>query len=62
MPFLGEIPLDMAIRETSDAGLPIVVTQPDSPHARAYLEIAAKVAAAVDSGSHARQQPRIVVN
>ena len=33
VPFLGEVPLDMAIRETSDAGLPIVATQPDGPHA-----------------------------
>lgn len=41
--FLGEVPLDIAIRETSDAGQPIVVSQPDSPHAQAYKAIAAKV-------------------
>ena len=41
--FLGEVPLDIAIRETSDAGTPIVVSQPDSPHAQAYAAIAAKV-------------------
>ena len=40
VPFLGQIPLDMAIRETSDAGTPIVHAQPDSPHAKAYLDIA----------------------
>ena len=40
VPFLGEVPLDMTIRETSDAGLPIVATQPDSPHAAAYRAIA----------------------
>ena len=40
VPFLGEVPLDMAIRETSDAGLPIVATQPDGPHAAAYRAIA----------------------
>ena len=41
--FLGEIPLDIQIRETSDQGTPIVVSQPDSPHAQAYRAIAAKV-------------------
>jgi ATP-binding protein involved in chromosome partitioning len=45
--FLGEVPLDMAIRETSDAGTPIVVKDPDGPHARAYLEIARKLAAKI---------------
>src|SRR6186997_66325 len=43
VPFLGEVPLVMAIRETSDAGLPIVATQPDSSNAAAYRAIAAKV-------------------
>ena len=32
--FLGEMPLDIAIRETSDGGKPIVVSEPDSPHCR----------------------------
>ncbi len=34
VPFLGEVPLDMSIRETSDAGLPVVATQPDGPQRR----------------------------
>ncbi len=42
--FLGEVPLDIAIRETSDLGHPIVVSQPTSPHAEAYLSIARKIA------------------
>ncbi|MBI5165242.1 MAG: iron-sulfur cluster carrier protein ApbC [Magnetospirillum sp.] len=41
--FLGEVPLDIAIRETSDRGEPIVVSKPSSPHAKAYRDIAAKV-------------------
>lgn len=41
--FLGEIPLDIKIRETSDAGTPIVVADPESPHAKAYGAIAQKV-------------------
>ncbi|MBV9560799.1 MAG: Mrp/NBP35 family ATP-binding protein [Bradyrhizobium sp.] len=43
VPFLGEIPLHMAIRETSDAGNPVVVSAPDGPHAAAYRAIAAAV-------------------
>jgi ATP-binding protein involved in chromosome partitioning len=59
VPFLGEVPLDMAIREASDAGKPIVVSQPDGPHARAYRAIADQVWDAV-SGAR-RPAPRIVV-
>jgi len=43
--FLGEIPLDLAIREQTDAGRPPVVAQPDGPQAAAYLEVARLVAA-----------------
>ena len=41
--FLGEIPLDGLIRETSDAGTPIVATAPDSPQGAAYLALARRV-------------------
>jgi len=41
--FLGEIPLDIKIRETSDGGHPIVDQSPDSPHAVAYQKIAKRV-------------------
>src|SRR5271163_2791488 len=41
--FLGEVPLDLAIRETSDEGRPITVSDPGSPHAQLFREIAAKV-------------------
>ena len=41
--FLGEIPLDLKIRETSDGGHPIVDAQPDSPHAQAYMKIAERL-------------------
>jgi len=58
--FLGEIPLDIAIRETSDGGQPIVVSQPQSPHAAAYREIAQKLWAKL-SGAQQRQGPRIVI-
>ena len=47
VPFLGEVPLDLAIRTQSDIGKPIVVAQPDAPSARTLREIAEKVAAQV---------------
>jgi ATP-binding protein involved in chromosome partitioning len=43
VPFLGEVPLHMDIREKSDAGLPVVATVPDGPLAAAYRDVAAKV-------------------
>lgn len=46
VPFLGEIPLHLDIRETSDAGDPIVLSKPESVEAQSYLEIARKIAAA----------------
>ncbi len=58
--FLGEIPLDIAIRETSDGGNPIVVSQPQSPHAAAYRGIAERIWTTL-SGAQARQGPRIVI-
>ena len=61
VPFLGEAPLHMLIRETSDGGRPLVATAPDSPQAQAYLAIAAKVRAALD-GAAARAAPRIVIS
>jgi ATP-binding protein involved in chromosome partitioning len=43
VPFLGEIPLHMSIRATSDAGTPVVDSEPDGPHAAIYRSIGAKV-------------------
>jgi ATP-binding protein involved in chromosome partitioning len=41
--FLGEIPLDLKIRLTSDGGTPIVAAEPDGPHAKAYVALAQKI-------------------
>ena len=46
-PFLGEVPLDMALRENSDNGTPLTATEPDGPHAKIYRDIASKVWAQV---------------
>ncbi len=43
MPFLGEVPLDMAIRETSDAGKPVVAADPGGPQAVAFRAIAREI-------------------
>jgi len=59
VPFLGEIPLVRAIRETSDAGTPIVVQEPNSPEAGTFLAIAERVAASLSAP--VRPPPRIVM-
>ena len=43
IPFLGEVPLVMEIRETSDLGRPVVATAPDGPEARAFRAIASSI-------------------
>ena len=47
VPFLGEVPLTMSIREFSDAGRPVVAVEPDSPHAALYKAMAAQVKSAL---------------
>ena len=60
--FLGEIPLDIAIRETSDDGRPIVVAEPDGPHATAYRDIAGRILDRLDAGSAGpKPAPKIVI-
>ena len=61
--FLGAIPLDIQIRETSDGGRPISATEPESPHAQAYAAIADKVAAGIVrvQAIQAKQAPNISI-
>jgi len=61
--FLGEVPLHMSVRETSDAGTPIVASAPASDEAQIYIPIARKSAApiAATKGARARKAPAIVV-
>ncbi|MBG6200653.1 ATP-binding protein involved in chromosome partitioning [Labrenzia sp. EL_13] len=62
VPFLGEVPLTMKIRETSDAGTPIVVSDPEGPMAAIYKDIASKVMSTIDNpaGAAGRAAPQIV--
>src|SRR6202163_3875577 len=59
VPFLGEVPLDMAIREKSDAGMPVVASDPDGPLAQCYRDIAARVRDGLQVAS--RSAPKIVI-
>jgi ATP-binding protein involved in chromosome partitioning len=62
VPFLGEIPLEMSVRQTSDAGLPIVATQPESTISTSYKVIAGQLLTQLAGGGLQRPAPRIVVD
>jgi ATP-binding protein involved in chromosome partitioning len=59
VPFLGEVPLDMRIRERSDAGEPIVASEPDSANAQSFRAIAERVRDGLKSAD--RPAPKIVI-
>ncbi|MBN9515020.1 MAG: iron-sulfur cluster carrier protein ApbC [Alphaproteobacteria bacterium] len=62
VPFLGEIPLHLDIRMTSDSGHPIVVSKPESAHAQVYKNIAGRVWKQLSANQRGpRAAPRIVV-
>ena len=45
LPFLGEIPLDLAIRLAGDGGTPVTAAEPDGPEARAFRAVARRLIA-----------------
>jgi ATP-binding protein involved in chromosome partitioning len=59
VPFLGEVPLAPDIREKSDAGAPVVATEPDGAHAKAFRDIAARVREGLAAES--RPAPKIII-
>jgi len=59
VPFLGEVPLAIDIREKSDAGAPVVASDPDGPHAASFRAIAARVREGLMAAS--RPAPNIVI-
>jgi ATP-binding protein involved in chromosome partitioning len=61
IPYLGEIPLDMAIRQTSDDGRPIVATDPEGVHAKHYIDIARQLWTSITTGAATKPAPRIVI-
>ncbi len=50
VPFLGEVPLDIAVRSAGDAGQPTAISAPDSPAGQAFYAIAARVLESVEQG------------
>jgi ATP-binding protein involved in chromosome partitioning len=62
VPFLGEAPLHMLIRETSDGGRPVVASAPDSAQAKAYLDIAERLRVALFETVKTRVPPRILMS
>jgi ATP-binding protein involved in chromosome partitioning len=59
VPFLGEVPLDIAIREQSDSGRPVAADL-DGEYAKIYCGIAAQVKASLEKG-RARAAPKITI-
>jgi len=60
--FLGELPLDIEIRTTSDEGKPITASQPDGIHAKAYRAIAEKIWDKAELLLKGRKGPKIVMS
>jgi len=60
VPFLGEVPLDLKVREGSDAGRPVTAVDPHSPQAAVYLNLAAKVKTLLETSAR-KEPPKIVV-
>jgi ATP-binding protein involved in chromosome partitioning len=58
--FLGEVPLDLQIRETSDEGRPITISDPQNPHALVFRAIATRLWEKL-TGEPRRPPPRIVI-
>lgn len=60
---LGQLPLDLRIREQTDSGTPTVVAEPDGAAAQAYLQTARRMAArlAMQGRDYSRRFPNIVV-
>ena len=59
--FLGEVPLDILIRQTSDEGRPIVVSNPDSEHSKVFREIADRLWDKIEGAGAPPKMPNIVM-
>jgi ATP-binding protein involved in chromosome partitioning len=60
---IGQLPLDLRIREQTDGGEPSVIAEPDAPHAQAYRQTATRMAAllALQGKDYSHRFPKIVV-
>jgi ATP-binding protein involved in chromosome partitioning len=62
VPFLGKIPLDPRICEDSDRGLPFILEHPDSPAAKAFMEIVKNIEGSIKQKSASKKQSSDVAN
>jgi ATP-binding protein involved in chromosome partitioning len=60
-PFLGELPIDIALRQAGDAGAPVIATDPGGGSAKAFVEIAAKIAERLKHEGLSKPPPRILI-
>jgi len=60
-PFLGEIPIDVALRQACDDGRPYVLEAAESPAGKAFLSIAEAVLDGLQKGADIKPPPRIVI-
>jgi ATP-binding protein involved in chromosome partitioning len=60
-PFLGRIPIYQPIREGSDSGVPLMISEPDSPAGRALMAAAERTAAQVSIASYNRPTIQLTV-
>src|SRR5881628_2589060 len=61
VPFVGRIPIYQPIREGSDAGVPLLISEPESPAARAFMSAAERTAAQVSIASYNRPTIQLTV-
>jgi ATP-binding protein involved in chromosome partitioning len=61
IPFVGRIPIYQPIREGSDVGVPLMISEPDSPAARAFMAAAERTAAQVSIASYNRPTIQLTV-
>ena len=52
VPFLGRLPVYQPIREGSDNGVPLIISEPGSPAGRAFVSVAERTAAQVSIAAH----------
>jgi ATP-binding protein involved in chromosome partitioning len=60
VPFLGEVPLNVSLREGGDSGKPIVAGDPGSPVAQSFIQIAEKIAAQISMANANSQNTMII--
>ncbi|MCP1198681.1 Mrp/NBP35 family ATP-binding protein [Notoacmeibacter sp. MSK16QG-6] len=61
VPFLGEVPLQMAIRETSDAGRPVLVSDRDGKEANIYRQVAGRLMEEIETATETQDEGPAII-